>query len=158
MAAFNDILFDARKLAKLIGPASWGQGFAGKQDDCGAYPRGSGISLARVIDCLKDARRNPAPNEGYTRDTPDEIFFDLVKLTLDKNPLCKSGAMLVETMGRTYEESARNFSAGEKVLIKVLWDIKTNEDKFKFYLLFQERLDRLLEKMLVEPVASIVEG
>jgi hypothetical protein len=141
---FNNILFDAKKLIALIGPAAWGQGF---KDENNEYVHGKGISFERVIDCLKDAKRLPADNEGYVR-SGDSVFFNLVRLTLTKNPLCKSPSALMETMSNTHEDQAKNFSSGEKVLIKTIWDLKTNEDKFMFYILFYERIDPLIKKML----------
>jgi len=144
--AFNDILFDATKLVEEIEPAAWGQGFAGKQID-GCYPRGMSISLSRVIDCMAIAKRQPAPNEGYTRESPSDIFFDLVRLTLLKNPMCKSPALLRETLANVHEDKGRHFSHGEQELIKALQNLVGDEDKFKFYLTFHERLDPLLQQL-----------
>jgi len=140
---FKDILFDAKKLAKDIGPASWGQGFSNG--------RGAGISLARLIELMKDAKVQPDPREGYTQETSTEIFFDLVRLTLTKNPLINSPPKVREVMASTYEENASHFGTGEKALIKALWDIEGDADKFKFYLLFQDKLDPLLEHMMIVP-------
>jgi hypothetical protein len=141
---FNNILFDAKKLVSLITPAAWGQGFKDKNND---YIHGEGISLERVIECLCEAKRLPADNEGYVR-SGDSVFFDLVRLTIKKKPLCSSPSALMETMGNTHEDKAHNFSSGERVLIKAIWDLKSNEDKFMFYILFHERIDPLIKKML----------
>lgn len=143
--AFNDVLFDARKLVEAIEPAAWGQGFAGKQDDCGAYPRGEGILLGRVIDCLKAAKRAPAPNEGYKQEPSSSIYIDLVRLTIVKNPLCKSSAELRATLANVHEENGHHFSHGEKELVKALQNLVGDENAFKFYLVFYDQLDKLLE-------------
>lgn len=145
--SFRNVLFDAKKLVSLISPAAWGQGFKDDKDPEG-YIHGKGISLERVIDCLRDSKRLPADNEGYVRSN-DSVFFDLVRLTLTKNPSCKSSNQLLETMSKTYE--CKEFSSGEKVLIETIWNLKSNDDKFMFYLLFFERIDPLLTRMLNRP-------
>lgn len=142
--AFDDILFDAKKLVKAIQPAAWGQGFAGKQDDCGAYPRGEGISLARVIDCLKDAKRSPAPNEGYVTESSIQILIDLFALTARKAPLCKSAADIRSRLADVVEANTGHFSHGERVLLDTLVELVSDDQKLTFYLVFQETLDRLL--------------
>jgi hypothetical protein len=147
MSPFKDILFDATKLVEFIEPAAWGQGFK--------KGRGMGISFKRVIECLQGARVQPDEHEGYVQETPREIFIDLVKLTLEKNPMCQSPAKLRETLANVYEVNGNHFSHGEKELIKALQNLVGDEDTFKFYLLFQDRLDPLLSQLTSTPKESI---
>lgn len=150
MGAFNDVLFDAKKLINEISPAAWGQGF----DSPSGYEHGSGISLARVIDCLKTAKRAPSPDEGYIKSSNRAIFLDLVRLTLTKNPKCKTPNDIRVALGNTYDANGHHLSTGEKVLIKTLWDLEGDDDKFLFYLLFQERIDHLLDVLSERPAAK----
>ncbi|MEX2717083.1 MAG: hypothetical protein Q6370_012340 [Candidatus Sigynarchaeota archaeon] len=133
---FNDILFDAKKLVKLIGPAAWGQGFESG--------RGAGISLARVIECMEDAQVQPGPREGYVQEPPIAILHSLALLTKRDRPLCKNGAEIRAKLADVVEENTRNFSRGEKILLKTLEDLPDDDQKLRFYLVFQEDLDRLL--------------
>jgi len=143
---FKDVLFDAKALVNAIEPAAWDQGFVGT-DGNKEFPRGDGISFARVIECLHGAKRKCAADEGYVQETPNEIFIDLVKLTLEKNPMCQSPVKLRETLANVYEANGHHFSHGEKELIKALQNLVGDEDTFKFYLLFQDRLDPLLSQL-----------
>jgi len=134
--AFNDILFDAKKLVDAIDPAAWGQGFKNG--------RGAGISLDRVIDCMRDAKVQPAKNEGYVQRPPTKILIDLFLLTTSKAPLCKSANDLRTRLGDVIQENTDHFSHGEKVLLETLGNLVDDDQKLRFYLVFQEDLDRLL--------------
>ena len=133
---FNDILFDAKKLVKAISPAAWGQGFE--------EGRGAGISLARVIDCMEDALVKPDPQEGYVQNPPVAILHALALLTKAERPLCKNGAEIRARLADVIEQNTSHFSSGEKVLLETLGNLKDDGQKLKFYLVFQEELDRLL--------------
>jgi len=133
---FTDVLFDARKLVKLIGPASWGQGFENG--------RGAGISLDRVIDCMRGSMVRPDPQEGYVQSHPTAILHALALLTKAERPLCKNGAEIRARLADVIEQNTSHFSRGEKVLLNTLGDLPDDNQKLRFYLVFQEELDRLL--------------
>jgi hypothetical protein len=134
--AFSDILFDADELVKKIEPAAWGQGFKDR--------RGYGISLDRLIGCMREARVKPADNEGYTQRSSTEILINMFLLTAGYTPLCKSASQIRARLGDVIQENTKRFSHGEQVLLETLANLVDDDQKLRFYLMFQEDLDRLL--------------
>lgn len=137
-----DLLFDARRLIDEIGVAAWGQEFADGS--------GSALSLTRVLECLREAKRESSPYESYITSPRDEVLRSFLIL-ISKGCTLRSEAAIREMLMKTYKEKIEKLVHEERAILEFLADTPSPRHRMLVYLMFSDIVDPLIKRITAKP-------